>query len=222
MSVRTSSVVRNSQFSCLFCPLFVFFENIGAGLYFVTTKTVYLSYRSFFPNFKKFKNSAHISRSIPIESVQSFDVCSIFWLMNLNCSIHWLVTWRSLDSIALESGTNLKSVTADEADSPSTNIRVRRLFPEVWLFNSTTAGLVFAFSLSLLFLPLFQCLLKLPFVFSPLFLSKVIPQTRWLVNCNNFCKTFERWTNHEDMDGLFVRFYTRSELERWICSSPSV
>lgn len=57
-----------------------------------------------------------------------------------------LVTWRSLDSIALESGTHLKSVTVDDdADPSATNIRVRRLFPEVWLFNSTTAGLVFRF-----------------------------------------------------------------------------
>jgi hypothetical protein len=49
-----------------------------------------------------------------------------------------------LDSIALESGTHLKSVTIDDdADPSATNIRVRRLFPEVWLFNSTTAGLVF-------------------------------------------------------------------------------
>jgi hypothetical protein len=55
------------------------------------------------------------------------------------------VTWRSLDSIALESGTHLKSVTIDDdADPSATNIRVRRLFPEVWLFNSTTAGLVFS------------------------------------------------------------------------------
>jgi hypothetical protein len=55
------------------------------------------------------------------------------------------VTWRSLDSIALESGTHLKSVTIDDdADPSATNIRVRRLFPEVWLFNSTTAGLFFS------------------------------------------------------------------------------
>ena len=70
----------------------------------------------------------------------------------LLCLIHPLVTWRSLDSIALESGTNFKTVAVDDdADSPSaTNIRVRRLFPEVWLFNSTTAGLVLRFHLPLL------------------------------------------------------------------------
>lgn len=50
------------------------------------------------------------------------------------------MTWRSLDSIALESGTNFRSVSIDDEADPTTNIRIRRLFPEVWLFNSTTAG----------------------------------------------------------------------------------
>lgn len=79
------------------------------------------------------------------------ETLDIFSLLMFELLSNWLllVTWRSLDSIALESGTNLKSVTVDDADSLSTNIRVRRLFPEVWLFNSTTAGLVFAFTLCL-------------------------------------------------------------------------
>lgn len=61
-----------------------------------------------------------------------------------------LVTWRSLDSIAYASGTNMQTVAVDDDGSvDSTNIRVRRLFPEVWLFNSTTAGLVLSFCRSL-------------------------------------------------------------------------
>jgi len=46
--------------------------------------------------------------------------------------------WRSLDTFLSESNP------ADEVDdgASQSGIRVRRLFPEVWLFNSITAGLV--------------------------------------------------------------------------------
>jgi len=53
------------------------------------------------------------------------------------------VSWRSLDSVAYSSDGNIQSEPVDEVDGASqSGIRVRRHFPEVWLFNSTTAGLV--------------------------------------------------------------------------------
>ena len=61
----------------------------------------------------------------------------MFWYFAL------LVSWRSLDSVAYSSDGNIQSEPVDEVDGASqSGIRVRRHFPEVWLFNSTTAGLV--------------------------------------------------------------------------------
>ena len=58
----------------------------------------------------------------------------LFWYFAL------LVMWRSLDTVAFSSDS-IPAYEVDEGASQS-GIRVRRLFPEVWLFNSITAGLV--------------------------------------------------------------------------------
>ena len=52
------------------------------------------------------------------------------------------VTWRSLDSVAFASENDMNSIAVDSVDGQAQSTRVRRHFPEVWLFNSTTAGLV--------------------------------------------------------------------------------
>lgn len=163
---------------------FIFYFEISA-LFFEKEKPFYLSYRSFLFQREK-KIVIQSINSYRVNSTFKFNVCSF---LADQFELLLLVTWRSLDSIALESGTNLKSVTADEADSPSTNIRVRRLFPEVWLFNSTTAGLVFALTLSLSF-SYFQCLYK-SFFFQNLFSTSHPSNTMTVKQYNNFGKTFE-------------------------------
>lgn len=95
------------------------------------------------------------------------------------------MSWRSLDSIAYASGTNTQTMAVDDdasVDYQSANIRVRRLFPEVWLFNSTTAGLVFV----TLLLPVLKFTLVL---YHTTIIFQLTLYTRFLLNLQLFIMT---------------------------------